>query len=391
MIARAKWLGGAVAGMGAFVVACGTLIGTRDLTLVDPDGGASATDASLEAGCTSATDLQTDGNNCGACGHSCLGGACSSGACQPISIATGQDGAYAVAVDDTSVYWVSYTGNTVMMSAKNGSGLTQLATFNVDSPIDIALDANYVYWANNGGSIARCAKTGCGGTGEVLATNLSNPTGVAVDATHVFWAEYLGYDVGRVNTDGGAFGYLQTNLDSHSHMVAVDDASVFFTTDDTIGSMPKGSPTVPNSTEDASVGFKSIARVTIPAFGVAVDDTNVYWIENDDPGVVAFAPKSGAGPVTTLAGSQHYPIRVALDATNVYWTAYGPDTAPNDNSTLYLSGYVATCPKTGCSAGQTILAGALKDAEGIAVDSEAVYWTVAGNTSGEGAIMKLAK
>src|SRR5262245_66589307 len=49
-------------------------------------GGADAA-LSLDAGpeptdCTD-VDLLTDVNNCGACGHDCLGGACESGQCQP--------------------------------------------------------------------------------------------------------------------------------------------------------------------------------------------------------------------------------------------------------------------------------------------------------------------
>ncbi len=421
MIARTRGLLAVAIASGTCVVACGALIGTRDLTLVEgendggttlvdgttpaidsnvpapdangtgDDDGSITTDSGPDAACTGATNLQGDNANCGVCGHSCLGGACSTGFCQPIAIATGQDGAYAVVVDDTSVYWVSYTGNTVMKSAKDGTALTLLANTNVDSPWNLAVDATYVYWTNLGGSIARCAKSGCGSTGQVLATNLNSPEGIAVDTAHVFWGEYQGYDVGRMSTDGGAFGYLQTNL-NHAYEVAIDDASVFFTTQDTIGSMPKGAVTVPTGDYDAAAGFTTVASIPIGGFGIAVDDTNVYWVEDDDPGRVAFAPKTGTSDGgATLAGGQHYPARIALDDANVYWVAYGPDTSPNQNTSLFVDSYVATCPKTGCTAGQKILAGALKNARGIAVDDKAVYWALAGNTSGEGAIVRLAK
>ena len=59
-----------------------------------PDGGTATCDGiSCGVSCGSETSCngacvneQTDPNNCGACGHSCLGGACSAGQCQPVVI-----------------------------------------------------------------------------------------------------------------------------------------------------------------------------------------------------------------------------------------------------------------------------------------------------------------
>lgn len=55
-------------------------------------------------------DRRTDPNNCGACGVSCDGGACSDGGCVPLGagvLATGQASPIAIAVDATNVYWVN--------------------------------------------------------------------------------------------------------------------------------------------------------------------------------------------------------------------------------------------------------------------------------------------
>jgi hypothetical protein len=38
----------------------------------------------------SCTDTNTDPNNCGACGHNCLGGACVAGQCQPVILSANQ-------------------------------------------------------------------------------------------------------------------------------------------------------------------------------------------------------------------------------------------------------------------------------------------------------------
>jgi hypothetical protein len=41
-------------------------------------------------------DLSNDGKNCGKCGHDCLGGACSSGTCQPVVLASNQGNPWAI-------------------------------------------------------------------------------------------------------------------------------------------------------------------------------------------------------------------------------------------------------------------------------------------------------
>jgi hypothetical protein len=89
---------------------------------------------------------------------------------------------------------------------------------------------------------------------------------------------------------------------------------------------------------------------------------------------------------------------ITTDATNVYWTATGPDTGPSNGNSLYLTGYVATCPKTGCpAAGPILLATGLHNPYGIVVDDTAIYFTIDGNSPpgdtapNEGSVMKIAK
>src|SRR5215471_1470026 len=99
---------------GACALACNALIGTKDVffeadggpTTGGPDGSSGGTpDGNVPPGNDGSTpppndgstggdtgqcgDTQTSADNCGRCGHSCLGGTCDKGQCQPVTLATG--------------------------------------------------------------------------------------------------------------------------------------------------------------------------------------------------------------------------------------------------------------------------------------------------------------
>jgi hypothetical protein len=97
-------------------------------------------------------------------------------------------------------------------------------------------------------------------------------------------------------------------------------------------------------------------------WGIAVDANNVYWtafdLSTSTAGVVLQAP-IGGGAVTTLASGRNSPIGIAVDATNVYW---------GDTSLMKI-------PIGGGTA--TTLASSVQPWS-IAVDANNVYWTNVG-------------
>ena len=119
-----------------------------------------------------------DPASCGACGHSCLGGTCSAGVCQPVVLAVSQGvgvgvepyyaGPRAIATDDTHVYWVAKPGlfrvpiaGGVTEKLADASAVSTYATNSDDRTNLIVLHGPHVYLRSaNQTRVVRVPKTG---------------------------------------------------------------------------------------------------------------------------------------------------------------------------------------------------------------------------------------
>src|SRR5262245_28739027 len=109
-------LGAAALAMGVVLVGCGDHGGDTGgvLDRVAPGPPAPSSDASSEGGTTlgdsglaCVADLKADPANCGACGHSCLGGACAGGVCRPVVLASAERLRWrGLGVDGQDVYFL---------------------------------------------------------------------------------------------------------------------------------------------------------------------------------------------------------------------------------------------------------------------------------------------
>ena len=388
----------------ALLSACGTLIGIKDLqdgtgegadsggggaeggpfaeagdetsTQVEggrEDGGAGA-DAS-DASDADCGDTTQDKDNCGRCGHSCLGGDCAGGKCQPVAIAPGQGQISDVVIDATYVYFSSISGDIVGRVAKTGGVVKTLASAPaVHVAKRVRVNATHVYWANDDfgpGTVSRCPITGCTGSPTVLA-NPEDPTGLALDSAHVTWADSNSFVIKRKPLDGGPEA-LVASPSARPLAVATDPPFTFWIEDFT-GSVYR--------TEPADGGSVFIGVSGTAGRVITTDKEYVYWgaaQDFGDPGHIARALRAG-GPSELVGEAHGEPRGIFVDDQRVYWAAWATATDGG-----VVSGGVYSCDKAGCSVGSTDVATNVDHPSGVAVDDAAIYF---GTKTG---VMKVAR
>jgi hypothetical protein len=244
----------------------------------DADMGpdASSPDAMV---CTANT--QEDPNNCGACGRSCLGAACTIGQCAAERLDSGDiSGIGDFTTDGLFLYYTGFTTGTganhrlwkiVIGPATSTSYLT---AFTHPTPLSqIAFDGNDFYTAEpvridtiNRGTVKKINKE------PFTESNLAQfqePTTTAVWMQNgsVYWATDTdganGGDIKRVATTGGAI-----------------------------------------STISAATGFVAY---------LGADTSNIFWVDNNN--ALKRAPITGGAPTTVTSGKADF---FDMDTTNVY-------------------------------------------------------------------------
>jgi hypothetical protein len=319
----------------------------------------------------------SDADNCGACGHGCLGGTCSGGLCQPITLAPGGAGApgtvaevvNGLTTDGFTVFWTYDRGNVgsggdgVLSCATTGCAMNPTALFTGTGNFfgDLTIAAGSLYWLAGGRVSFIDTLPVSGGMPKAIGT-FPVTGGIASDGRYVYW--------GGPDTVTGTPSILicdPTACTDSTYVTATTAniviGSAVYWTDSSLNkvrSCPAGtSCTTPTdlSPADANAG------------GLATDGTNVYWF--DAGGLKECSVTGCSNPVilsSGQAGMGNGPA--ANDGAYVYWT----------------NGAVIMRANVGVAGSGTEIATGQLGAANIAVDATGVYWSV-----DTGAIMKVAK
>jgi hypothetical protein len=331
-------------------------------------------------------DVVADPINCGSCGHDCQGGTCTSGACDPVTLAI-THGSVGLAVDSTFVYFADSEAGVLYKVSKSltrtGVPTPVVSGTAAQSVQGIASDGTYVYWTNktSPGEVRRALPTGANLT--TIASNQGQPDWIASNGTTVAWTNQTANQVMSApsNTDGGV-APTQLNATGESGTVlagiAIDEANVYYAAKTSGGGLAERAP----------LDGGGVSELGTPTYvGVGIDDVNAYWSGGAANPSVYQNAKGGSATtqMTIAAGALICPLGVASDGVNVYFFDQGDPScafAPGDAGALYRVpiGHSGALPKP--------LVTGLTDPQGIAVDGTAVYWVGGGPT---GAVMKVAK
>jgi hypothetical protein len=287
---------------------------------------------------SSCVALNTDGLNCGTCGHGCLGGMCSGGHCQPTIIGTFSQAALSIVADSSYVY------GTIL-----GTGLVQ-----------------------------RCPISGCSASGAAtIATDTSNLEGSAfLNSTGLFFSDGSPSACIPANCQNGIKHYYAPAFQAEIDAVVADQQNVYWPIRDT---------------SEESVGVEGI--MTCPLSGctgtpqLLVNTNESNWTDGLSlSGQTLAFTYAGFGSVYTLPTSGGTPNPIAAppgsfqfgdpvtDSTHAVWSVFS-ETTPQ---TCALD----ACPLTGCPAGgptAIVPAGSTCARGPLVIDSTGVYW-VAGST-----------
>jgi hypothetical protein len=303
-------------------------------------------------------DTASDPKNCGRCLHSCGGGKCNGGVCQPYVIANA-NGPYGVAINGPNVYFTSVNNTVEMCTADSCMDTTSQIANGQSTPRHITTDSTNVYWANQGfvvdagfaGSIATCGLAGCPQSMAMLLAPLEQgPLDIAVAAGTVYWTDAYG---GRVRSCASA-GCAQnpTTIATTSELlsgVAVDSTSIYWA-EPKLGNIVKCPLSGCTDPAPFATGQNSPQQVEVVS-------TTLFWSSAD---AIMSCPASGClGSPDVFANNQVNAFALASDPSNLYWTT--------------LAGNVLSCPLSGCTT-PTVLAASQGQPTAIAVDNTAVYW-----------------
>lgn len=341
----------------------------------------------------SCVDLSTNAEHCGSCDHSCGGGPCTSGACEPFVLVSSEQYAHDLVVSGDFLYYGSLrpTRENIKRVPKNGGAGQTLVesptTGNANTFGSLAVSGNQVYWvahSNPGTTISQST---------IVRANLDGSS-----ATPFFAPNPPASFVGPIFASGG-FLYWSAKTGTVTSLLraplATAAASPIARADsgDLAGSVVVGScffyntsaspSVVMRACSDGTAGVVHTSSTTLSIQRAAADASFLYFFEgsNADRRV---QKQPFTGSPAPIGGPAPRGSTIAVDNDFVYYfeqtTSIGAP-ACTDGFTLFR------IPKTGASTPTALVLPPENCPTDLIADGEAQYWV----NSETGTISKLAR
>jgi hypothetical protein len=335
------------------------------------------TDAGVDVTCSA--DASEDPENCGRCGHSCLGGSCSSGICQTFVVADQLFGVpIALKISGTAMVWEesdSFQGYLINLTRPFGIPTPIISLQGVG--FDLYGSVMVHRFASSSTSFYKCSLSDACGADQVFSPSVNGGSFV-IDGAHnrLLW----------VNVAGSGDSGTDVELTPLTTWISEPLNS-------SLGPIP-----YPTSS------FAGIWNGYLYGFGRASTDTvSKIWrvdLSSTSPVPETLATSFAFNPRRMVAvGSQllvlasdpsmpgsannqmftiPLPNGVGGAAAATYFSPVRTTTFVADDSYVYwgeqAGGIVYRCPVAGCTSPEVIATGQILNADAIAQDSVALYW-----------------
>ena len=346
----------------------------------------------------------TDAGNCGSCGHGCLGGTCSAGACQPVELGTVPSplqsagllvlsGGYlystTIEVVQAGIYPQIYQFNPNAPSTGPGALVASETTSN--GPPQCVMDGK-LFWAAGGGQfqstpIKVCTLGNCAATTTTLLTSPGQVYGNPFcDTTtdEIVWDDYT-------SAGPGSTVMIVTIYRAASNGTNMRSMTFY--------QAPTGGDGI-NFYSDLGIPSGASDRWYLTTTVSSTQTTTLYYVLTNSAGVSPVSIGTGTINVTnhstndTLyvwtdgSGSPSYDVPLPNGVTGMPPVFYaGALDGVMDNQTFYgtFSGLpadaIGKCPLSNCSNPTTMFRGQ-QGANSFTQDATALYWTTSVTNNG---------
>ncbi len=312
-------------------------------------------------------DLRSDPAHCGACDWDCEGGDCVDGRCTPVVIGRAPEDhpAYLLRVGERNVYFSDLTVPVLFALPKDASMPTPAV------PVTSSGDALWGFAVDeDAGEIDFAASNGAW-RGELPNDAQPAPipgvTGIAWSVARTGGASVFLTGDGVFQHDGDTTLRLVEGPMDFGH-IAVNSAAgiVFSQSPSGVLGAPDFTCNAPSSsriaTLDNLVNDVTLASGQDCAVAVRAGPSHAYWTESDG-GTVQRVPLAG-GDVASISSGHAQPFGLAIDDSHVYWVVTGTSPLTGELRRATLDGH-----------DEELLAGGLPSPMQLELDDRRLYFT----------------